>query len=227
MSLAEALDDLTAAIPDEPAPVGGCTWCYDDWELETLAGPRDAIPADLVDRVAAEWPDEWDDFTGFYRRMAPRILGQLTSDAMPRSDDVVGRRLREACWQTWPEPERTAVLRVFEAWWDTTLATRPCSPPLLTVLENLVTATTDIRPWLDAWTQTSGTAADSHLSGLCDDLMSYRAGRRMRLGIYDRFDATEPLVDWLRNHGIERLTAAGYDTYPAELLLSMLDGTWD
>lgn len=223
MSLAEALDALDAAIPDKPEPVLGCEYCYFDWELEALSGPRDEVPVGVMGQLAREVTDHWENFPGYHRRMTPRILRLLVEGAVPELD-IVGDRLRQAGWQQWPAPERAAVARVCEEWWDATLAAYPSSPEAGEVLEFLVAATGHVERWLDTWTQAPRGAADDHLAEVCIAFMHRLAGDRVLLGFYDDYDVTDPLVDWLRNYGRERLTAAGRDTYPVDLLLAIPSG---
>ncbi|MFD9793783.1 hypothetical protein ACFWXK_22880 [Streptomyces sp. NPDC059070] len=172
----DALDTAFAPLAQPPAPVGGCTHCYTEADLEALAGPVQLVPEELLHSVAHKTPDHWDDFPGLYRRLTPRIVRLLTTDQIHHS--IVASRLLAADWRTWPRPERTALERVWHAWWRAALHTHPSTGHITEILETLA-------HWLFR-----GQLGDLHL------------------GFYDELYVTPELVPWLLSLEDGRIGAA-------------------
>ena len=71
LRLADVLAGVTADISD------CCGHCYSEQDGAALAGPVDAIPADLLSSVAFDGPDHWDDFANLYKKLTPRIMASI------------------------------------------------------------------------------------------------------------------------------------------------------
>ncbi|MFF1482238.1 hypothetical protein ACFVYD_32595 [Streptomyces sp. NPDC058301] len=207
--LQDALDALDAAFAPhaEPSvPVGGCTHCYTDADLEALAGPVQQVPEDLIYSVAHKTPDHWDDFPGLYRRLTPRIVRLLTADRLDHA--LVASRLLAADWRNWPAPERTALDRVWQAWWRAALHTHPSTGHIADILEILAVITGTPAPWLAVWAQTRTKASDLHLSDALDRWLIEGELADLHLGFYDELHATPALLPWLLSLEEDRIGAA-------------------
>ncbi|WP_406510481.1 hypothetical protein [Streptomyces sp. NBC_00212] len=191
----DVLDAAFAPLSEPSVPVGGCTHCYTDADLEALAGPVHQVPDELIFSVAHETPDHWDDFPGLYRRLTPRIVRLLTAGRFDHA--MIASRLLAAGWGAWPAPERIAVERVRHAWWRSALHAHPSTGHITHVLETLSVTAGTLAPWLAAWAETRTEASDLHLSDALDHWLCEGELADLRLGFYDELHATPELLPWL------------------------------
>ncbi|MFF0298113.1 hypothetical protein ACFYST_32555 [Kitasatospora sp. NPDC004614] len=191
--LLDALDRVDAVFaPYAEQPVDGCTYCYGEADLALLSGPVAGIPDRLVDAVAAEVPDHWDDFPGLYRRLTPRILRSLALNGGGAGPAMVASRLLAAGWREWPE--RVAVERFLSAWWETVLR-QPSGVRPIDALELAVPLTGTLVPWLERWAQVGTGYAEEQLSAAVDRWLERRL--EVRFGFHEEFDARPVLPEWL------------------------------
>ncbi|MGW3413943.1 hypothetical protein [Streptomyces sp. NPDC000888] len=200
------LDAAFAPLSERPFPVGGCTYCYAETDLEALAGPVQQVPERLISSVAYKTPGHWDDFPGLYRRLTPRIVRLLIADQLDHG--LVASRLLAAGWRDWPAPERTAVEEVWHAWWRSALHTYPSAGYITYVLETLSVTAGTLAPWLAIWAETRTESADLHLSDALDDWLIEDDLADLHLGFYDELHATPQLLPWLLSLEFGRIGAA-------------------
>ncbi|GAA3503261.1 hypothetical protein GCM10019016_103710 [Streptomyces prasinosporus] len=204
--LQNALDRLDAAfapLADLPIAVGGCTYCYPQADLDTLAGPPHAVSEDMVASVSGEVSDHWDDFPGLYRRLLPRIARLLVGDRLLY--DLVATRLLQADWRNWPQHESEALEAFLHAWWRSVLATHPCVGDITDILEVLGATTGTLVPFLNAWADTRTVAADKHLYDMLDWWLLEGTVAFLHLGHLDELHAAPELMPWLLALPCERL----------------------
>ncbi|MFD9060249.1 hypothetical protein ACFVZ3_01880 [Kitasatospora purpeofusca] len=204
----DALDAVFATLPEPPITVGGCTHCYTDAELATLAGPAHLVPDDLVSSVATEVTDHWDDFAALYHRTTPRIVRLLTTGRLHTHYGMIASRLLAAGYRGWPPPERQALERVWDAWWRSALHEYPGSDRATEVLETVAVCTGSLSPWLAVWTGTRTEAAEHHFQDALDHWLAERELADLRLGFYDELLAGPELVTWLLAQEEGRIGAA-------------------
>ncbi|MFD5425193.1 hypothetical protein [Streptomyces sp. NPDC127084] len=202
----DVLDATFAPLAESPVRVGGCTYCYPEADLETLAGPVHEVPDQLVSSFAHETPDHWDDFRGLYRRLAPRIIRLLIADELDHS--LVASRLRAAGWRDWPTPERTAMEETWHAWWRSVLHTHPSTGHITDVLETLSVTAGSLAPWLAIWAESRTETADLHLGDALDHWLIEGELADLHLGFYEETHATPELLPWLLSLEDGRLGAA-------------------
>ncbi len=165
--VAEVFAGMTAH-PDEV----GCGRCYGADEVALLRTADAALSAELVDLVAVEAPDHWDDQPAVIRRVLPQLAVLLAEGST--SPDLAARGLAAARWSQWPEQQVQAVLGFLEAWWRWTLRQDSPPTPAREVFESCATASSSVGPWLSLWETEEAPAADRHLAecaeGWWDDL---------------------------------------------------------
>ncbi|MFF7593127.1 hypothetical protein ACFZCK_37220 [Kitasatospora purpeofusca] len=206
-----ALDSLDAAfapLSESPISVGGCTYCYTDAELGTLAGPAHRVPDDLVFSVATEVPDHWHDFAALYRRLTPRIVRLLATGRLHADHGMVASRLLAAGYRDWTPPERQALERVWDAWWRSALHEYPGTDRAVEVLETVSVCTGSLSPWLAVWAETRSGAAERHFEDALDHWLAERGLADLRLGFYGELLAGPELVTWLLSLEEGRIGAA-------------------
>ncbi|MEV0191299.1 hypothetical protein AB0I39_22495 [Kitasatospora purpeofusca] len=204
----DALDAAFAPLSAAPIAVGGCTHCYTDAELETLAGAAHRVTDDLVGSVAIEVPDHWDDFAALYRRTTPRIVRLLTGGRLHSSGGPVASRLLAAGCRDWTPPERQALEQVWDAWWRSTLHEYPGTDRATDVLETIAVCTGSLSPWLAVWAGTRTGAADRHLDDALDGWLAVQGLADLRLGFRGELLAGPELVTWLLSLDEGRIGAA-------------------
>jgi len=204
--LCDALDRLDAAfapLAHLPVTVGGCTFCYPQADLDSLAGPPGAVSEEMAVRVAHEVPDHWADFPGLYRRLTPRIVRLLVADRL--SHDLVASLLLAADWRDGPRREAEALEAVWHAWWRSVLATHPCTGDVTDILDVLGAATGTLAPYLAAWEETRTRAADLHLHDMLDRWLVEHEVAHLHLGFHNELHAAPELMPWLLALPSERL----------------------
>ncbi|MDT0569762.1 hypothetical protein RM704_20160 [Streptomyces sp. DSM 3412] len=202
----DALDATFAPLAKSSAPVGGCTHCYTEAELEVLAGPVGEVPDELMYSVAHQGPDHWDDFPGLYRRLTPRTVRLLVADGLDHG--LVASRLLAARWRDWPVAERRALEEVWHTWWRAVLHSRPSVGHVTDVLETLSASTGTLAPWLAVWAGTRTEAADLHLGDALDRWLVEDGLAELSLGFYGEVHATPELLPWLLSLEDGRIGAA-------------------
>ncbi|MFJ4670120.1 hypothetical protein [Kitasatospora purpeofusca] len=204
----DALDAAFAPLSESPISVGGCTYCYTDTELETLAGPAHRVPDDLAGSVAIEVPDHWDDFAALYRRTTPRIVRLMTTGRLHGGYGMVASRLLAAGYRNWTPPERQALERVWDAWWRSALHEYPGTVRATEALETISVCTGSLSPWLAVWAETRTEAAERHFEDALDHWLAERELADLRLGFYGELLAGPELVTWLLSLEPGRIGAA-------------------
>ncbi|MEQ9078108.1 MAG: hypothetical protein RLP09_29855 [Sandaracinaceae bacterium] len=123
-----AVDDLYAAFARRPAPkrMHACPCCVRDDEVaRLLSKPVSELCADDLGRYPFKAMSTWGS-EGDYAHFLPRIL-----ELVVRGEDaglpglaleVVIRKMHDAGFEAWPEPERSAVRALFDAWADDVLS---------------------------------------------------------------------------------------------------------
>ncbi|WP_405655812.1 hypothetical protein [Streptomyces sp. RK9] len=202
----DALDTAFAPLAELSVSVGGCTYCYSAADLEALAGPVPRVSDELISCVAHEAFNHWDDFPGLYRRLTPRIVRLLTADELDHS--LVASRLLTADWQNWPAPERTALERLWHAWWRSALHTHPGIGHVTDILGVLSTTEGTSVPWLAIWAETRTEASDLHLRDALDRWLIEDDLADLHLGFYDELHVTPELLPWLLSLDDGRIGAA-------------------
>ncbi|MFF4340583.1 hypothetical protein ACFY00_11665 [Kitasatospora sp. NPDC001540] len=190
--LHHALDALGRTARPGPA-VDGCGHCYTDEQLAVLSGPPDLIPDRLLHSVAAKNPDHWDDFPTLYRRLAPRVLRQLTTGTLHIDSPLIASRLVAADWTSWHRAE--LVRDVLDAWWPVALADPGASAA--DVLETLAVATGTVTPWLTAWSETRTPTSERHLIRTIDDWLYFNRLPDLRLGFYGELPVGPEVAAWI------------------------------
>jgi hypothetical protein len=114
--------------------------------------------------------------------------------------EVIGVRIADARWQTWPAAERRALIRVLHRWWQVALLTETDIQQLRDLLDLLVTVTHTLGPWLRRWSSTTGPGPDRLLVAFADRVLPDALAGSCRLGFYDDYDGTRELTAWLLDH---------------------------
>ncbi|MEV4560529.1 hypothetical protein AB0K51_26525 [Kitasatospora sp. NPDC049285] len=192
--LHHALDALDRTARPGPR-VDGCTHCFTPAQLGALAGPPALLPNGLLHSAAAKHPTHWGDFPTLYRRLAPRVLRQLTTGRLDLDGSLVGARLYAANWREWPSAD--LVQAVLDAWWDTTLDHYPARPSAPETFETLTAASGSPTPWLHTWSATPTPAADTHLADTLTTWLSDGELPDLRLGFYSDLPVGPELLAWL------------------------------
>ncbi|GLW57661.1 hypothetical protein [Kitasatospora phosalacinea] len=190
--LHHALDALARTARPGPV-VDGCGHCYTDGQLAALSGPPDLVPDRLLHSVAAKGPDHWGDFPTLYRRLAPRILRQLTTGTLHVDGPLVAARLVAADWSGWQHAE--LVREVLDAWWSATLASHCANAS--EALETVAVATGAVTPWLAAWTEARTPTAERHLIRTVGDWLHSARLPDLRLGFYRELPVGPEVADWI------------------------------
>ncbi|GAA2114206.1 hypothetical protein GCM10009759_58300 [Kitasatospora saccharophila] len=190
--LHHALDALGRTARPGPA-VDGCGHCYTPEELILLSGPPDLLPDRLLHSVAAKNPDHWVDFPTLYRRLAPRVLRQLTTGTLAIDGPLIAARLVAADWTSW---QHAGLVRdVLDAWWPATLADPRANAA--EVLETLAVATGTAAPWLTAWAGTGTPTAEHHLTRTIADWLYYDRLPDLHLGFYRELPVGPEIASWI------------------------------
>ncbi|MFJ8440943.1 hypothetical protein [Kitasatospora griseola] len=194
--LHHALDALdTAGRSSHPGPpVGGCEHCWTAEDLALLSGPPDLLPNELLRRAAVKSTDLWNDFPTLYRRLAPRILRQLTAGVLA-DGELVATRLRAADWRKWPHAD--LVTEVLDAWWSATLEQSAPPTHVPTVLETVAATTDTLTPWLRTWADTATPTADRHLADAVEGWLHWGDVLTLKFGFHGEFEAGPELTEWL------------------------------
>lgn len=197
------LGDVLAGVK---ADVGDyCGHCYSEQDAAALAGPVDAIPADLVRLIATEVSDHFDDFANLYRKLAARIMEQVIQGAV-YSEELVAERLVEVgCWRTWAEDERTAMLALCNVWWEATLSSYPRQPEARVVLSFLATTPVPLVHWLEVWNAQPPGPADGHAADLFLDWAPQLMGNELKVGYSETIDITADVKRWFLEDARPRL----------------------
>ncbi|MFC8721038.1 hypothetical protein [Kitasatospora sp. NPDC057198] len=190
--LHHALDALGRTARPGPA-VDGCGHCYAPEELALLSGPPDLIPDRLLHSVAAKSPDHWVDFPTLYRRLAPRLLRQLTTRTLAVDGPLIAARLVSADWTSWHRAE--LVRDVLDAWWPATLADPTANAA--EVLETVAVVTGTATPWLTTWAGTRTPTAEHHLTRTVDDWLHLARLPDLRLGFYGELPVGPEVAAWI------------------------------
>ncbi|ROR45740.1 hypothetical protein [Kitasatospora cineracea] len=190
--LHHALDALDRTARPGPA-VGGCEHCYTAGQLAALAGPPALVPNGLLHSVAAKGPDHWEDFPTLYRRLAPRILRQLTTGTLAVDGPLVAARLVAAAWPDWHRAD--LVRDVLDAWWPAALADPAADAA--EVLATLAVATGTLTPWLRTWAATPTPTADRHLADALDTWLHHGRLPDLRLGFHAELPAGPEITAWI------------------------------
>ncbi|MFJ4678141.1 hypothetical protein [Kitasatospora sp. NPDC088783] len=190
--LHHALDALDRTARPGPA-VGGCEHCYTAGQLAALAGPPALVPNSLLHSVAAKSPDHWTDFPTLYRRLAPRILRQLTTGTLAVDGPLVADRLVAAGWPDWHRAE--LVREVLDAWWPAALADPGADAA--EVLGTLAVATGTVTPWLRTWAETPTPTANRHLADTLDRWLTYGELPDLRLGFHRDLPVGPEVAAWI------------------------------
>ncbi|GLW75082.1 hypothetical protein Kpho02_73790 [Kitasatospora phosalacinea] len=190
--LHHALDALGRTARPGPA-VDGCEHCYTAEQLAVLSGPPDLIPDGLLHSVAAKFPDHWGDFPTLYRRLAPRLLRQLTTGTLAVDGPLVAARLVAADWPNWHRAE--LVRDVLDAWWSATLADPAAHAA--DVLETVAVATGTVVPWLRTWTETRTPTAERHAARTVDDWLHFDRLPDLRLGFHRELPVGPEVAAWI------------------------------
>ena len=103
------------AAVDKPRKIDGCRCCIDDKEVHVLLTKslREISAEEMASYAGSALltvgsPDD-------YRYFLPRILEiKMSVPAWWPDWEVLGRKLREARWETWSALERQAILQVFD-----------------------------------------------------------------------------------------------------------------
>jgi hypothetical protein len=209
--LQDALDALDAAFAPfsaRPFTLSGCTYCYAPADMAALAGPVDRVSEDLISSVAAKEAGHWDDFSGLYRRMTPRIVRLLATGRLHVDHGLVASQLVKAGWRDWTTPERKALESVWHAWWRSALHEYPGTEPVTGVLEAISVSTGTLLPGLAVWAGTRTEAADRHLRDTLDGWLFEAKLDDLRFGFYGEFHATPDLPAWLLSLEDGRMDAA-------------------
>ena len=116
--LKEAIDSVYAAFAAVPRPreIEGCPCCIEDKEVDVLlAKPlREISPEELSSYASSVFLTIGCEKDFHY--FLPRILEVTVTDLGWWPDiEVTGRALENAKWLTWPEAEREAIKRFFDA----------------------------------------------------------------------------------------------------------------
>ena len=194
--LPAAVEALYAAFADVPRPLvppncsRGC--CMSDAHSAALIAPVPVreLPADAVVSYALDAMTTITD-VDVLRYLLPRVVElSLHGEVHNREIDHQFSMLRAARWWTWPEREVAATRQLMMSWWAATLddpharddrldgePTRPdgAAPGTLptwrlsTVLNAIVRAETDLRPYLDVLVAAIGSQpATGHLRALME-----------------------------------------------------------
>ncbi|QKW18437.1 hypothetical protein HUT16_04580 [Kitasatospora sp. NA04385] len=190
--LHHALDALGRTARPGPA-VDGCGHCYTPRELAALSGPPDLVPDRLLHSVAMKSPGHWVDFPALYRRLAPRLLRQLTTGTLAVDGPLVAARLVAADWTSWHRAE--LVRDVLDAWWCATLADPAANAA--DVLETVSVATGTATPWLRAWSETRTPTAERHLTRAVGDWLYYDRLPDLRLGFHRELPVGPEIAAWI------------------------------
>jgi hypothetical protein len=120
-----------------------------------------AIPDDLLVRALCDWSSTLGDANDsrLMRRLAPRTLRLMATDALHVYDALVADKLIQAHWRDWAPAERAAVDEFCEAWWLACLAGADTSIAF-TALDFLVSMTAGVDRWLARWAATRSESAD-------------------------------------------------------------------
>ncbi|RKE17816.1 hypothetical protein [Streptomyces sp. TLI_171] len=202
--LHHALDALGRTARPGP-PVGGCEYCCTPAQLAALSGPPDLLPDGLLHSVAARNPDHWDGFEALYRRLAPRILRQLTTGTLHVDAPLIGSRLAAAEWRGWDSADLVA--EVLDAWWPVVLDDPSPSPAASEVLGTLAVATGSVTPWLSSWARTATPTANRHLQDAADSWLSENDPLGIGFGFYGELPVGRELMTWLSSLPEDRLGA--------------------
>ncbi|MGW2400920.1 hypothetical protein ACWCYY_30600 [Kitasatospora sp. NPDC001664] len=200
-----ALDAFPAAVA--PFRAEACGHCCTPADLAALAGPPEAVPDRLLATAVIRTPGHWNDHPALIRRLAPRLMRAVATDSLGVGEGTVGTRFRQARWQLWPEPERSALLGIWRTWLDLTLRHHPTRVPVSRVLDLLAAAAGTLAPWLDRWPAQGLPAADRQLSELLDDWLLYDRPDTLRLGHGGELHVGPELFTWLNGLDPTRLTA--------------------
>ncbi|MFJ5925052.1 hypothetical protein ACIQF6_20855 [Kitasatospora sp. NPDC092948] len=195
--LHHALDALdTAGRSSQPGPpVHACEHCWSDRDFALLAGPATLLPNGLLHSAAAKTPASWDDFPTLYRRLAPRILRQLTTGRLAVDGPLIASRLLAADWREWPHAGQVA--DVLDAWWSAALDRPAPTPDVPEVLETVATATGTLAPWLHTWANTPTRTADRHLADTVEGWLRWGELPGLTFGFYQELQVGAELTKWL------------------------------
>ncbi|MFI5533635.1 hypothetical protein ACIA8O_34375 [Kitasatospora sp. NPDC051853] len=205
--------ELHAALDAFPATsdrfhLEACGHCCTAADLAALAGPPAAVPDRLLATVVIRSPGHWSDHPALIRRLTPRLMRAVLTDSLGVDEGSVGTRFRQAGWERWPEPERSALLGLWRAWFDLALRHHPAPIAVSSVLNLLAAATGTLVPWLDRWPAPGLPAADRQLSDLLDDWLVHDRADTLRLGHGGELLVGPELFTWLNGLAPTRLTPA-------------------
>ncbi|MFD7639332.1 hypothetical protein ACFV4P_01630 [Kitasatospora sp. NPDC059795] len=191
----DALDTAARRAERPGPPVRGCEHCWDPEDFALLSGPAALVPDRLLHRAAAKSTDLWEDFPALYRRLAPRILRQLTTGRMRVDGPLIASRLLAADWRAWPHADR--VVDVLDAWWSAALDRPDPLPDVAEVLETTATATGSLTRWLRTWEATRTATADHHLTDALEGWLRWGELPGLTFGFYDELPVGAELTRWL------------------------------
>ncbi|MGW4382193.1 hypothetical protein [Kitasatospora sp. NPDC004531] len=190
----DALDSAGGSSRPGP-PVHGCEHCWSAEDFALLAGPPTLLPDALLHRAAAKGADLWDDFPTLYRRLAPRILRQLTTGRLLVDGPLIASRLVAADWRGWPHAEQLA--EVLDAWWLAALDRPAPVPDVAQTLETVATASGALAPWLRAWAATRTPTADRHLADVLEGWLRGGDLPGLEFGSHRELPVGAELTRWL------------------------------
>ncbi|MDP9845481.1 hypothetical protein [Streptosporangium lutulentum] len=194
------VDRVFATVPPLDREVGGCTRCHAEEDLRMLGGDPAVISDELVESFMGEVVDHWDEdqYPLLWRRLMPRVLRYLASDA-PAGDparELRGLASYGAGFVDWPAPERTATERAFAALLTVALTDGRPAECVAGLVEGLAHAIGDLRPWLDRLADLPGHEADAGLVRLaCHWSINMLWEEDLFTWWYD--GDPQVLVDWL------------------------------
>jgi hypothetical protein len=141
-----------------------------------------------------------------FKHVLPRLFELLVTEDFVDAAGAFSRLSYESYssthWRTWPEEERDAILRYFDALWEAALISEPDNPPFDGAhdwIEAIAQAEYDLTKYLDRWLQSQSPNAHRSLASMIlseglpntkSPTVGYWAGHR---------DQWQQLNDWLRH----------------------------
>lgn len=171
--LRDAIEGLYRVFARHPlaARIDGCPHCELDANERSLhAAPLRELGEEDFGRYPFKAMTTFGDVDDF-RHFFPRIAELVTFEGAVGACDLatLASKLAYGAWQTWPEPERAAVLAWLTALEDAYFAGEPCRVYRIELLDACATLRGDTYSFITRWTRARANAA---LEELADEVIA-------------------------------------------------------